>query len=244
MKADVKQKRPVNLRRAVSFTVLGTMVLAAVYISAVLVLSKLSYVSLVRDRSEYVLMLLQCLLGIAGVCLPALLEKRHDFVIPSNMMILYVLFLYGAIFLGEVMAFYYRVPHWDTFLHTLSGAMLGALSYSVITFLNKSDGVPINMSPLFVAFFAFCFSMTMGMLWEIYEYGMDVFFGTNMQKFLLQGGAPLMGQAALVDTMKDLIVDAIGAFVMAVVGYISLKRDRIFINKLLFRRRKKPVKDS
>lgn len=244
MKADVKQKRPVNLRRAVSFTVLGTMVLAAVYISAVLVLSKLSYVSLVRDRSEYVLMFLQCLLGIAGVCLPALLEKRHDFVIPSNMMILYVLFLYGAIFLGEVMAFYYRVPHWDTFLHTLSGAMLGALSYSVITFLNKSDGVPINMSPLFVAFFAFCFSMTMGMLWEIYEYGMDVFFGTNMQKFLLQGGAPLMGQAALVDTMKDLIVDAIGAFVMAVVGYISLKRDRIFINKLLFRRRKKPVKDS
>ena len=243
MRADVKQKRPVNLRRVVSITVLGTMVVAAVYISAMLVLSKLSYVSLVRDRSEYVLMLLQCLLGIAGVCLPALLEKRHDFVIPSNMMILYVLFLYGAIFLGEVMAFYYRVPHWDTFLHTLSGAMLGALSYSVITFLNRSDGVPVNMSPLFVAFFAFCFSMTMGMLWEIYEYLMDVFFGTNMQKFLLQGGAPLVGQAALTDTMKDLIVDAIGAFVMAVVGYISLKRDRIFINKLIFRKKRKAVKE-
>ena len=237
------KKRAVDLRRVVGLGVLSTMLVAAAYITTMLILAGLGKVQPARERSDYVLMLLQCLLGIAGVCLPALLEKRHNFVIPSYMMILYVLFLYGAIFLGEVMAFYYRVPHWDTFLHTLSGAMLGALGYSVITFLNNSDGVPVNLSPLFVAFFAFCFSVTMGMLWEIYEYGMDCFFGTNMQKFLLEGGEALVGQQALADTMKDIIVDAIGALAMAVIGYISLKRDKLFVNKLLFRRNK-PQKDE
>ena len=78
----------------------------------------------------------------------------------------------------------------------------------------------------------------MGMVWEIYEFLVDRFFGTNMQKFMLEGGEQLIGQQALADTMKDIIVDAIGAFVMAVVGYISLKRDKIFVNKLLFRRKK------
>lgn len=239
MKRNKKPKRPVEFRRVVSIVVLATMLAATVYISVMLIVASTTEATLARSQSDYVLMLLQCLLGIAGVCLPAMLEKRHNLVIPSNMMILYVLFLYGAIFLGEVMAFYYRVPHWDTFLHTLSGAMLGALGYSVITFLNKSDGVPVNLSPLFVAFFAFCFSVAMGMVWEIYEYTVDVLFHTNMQKYAVEGGAALMGQQALADTMKDIIVDAIGALVIAVIGYISLKRDKIFVNKLLFKRRKK-----
>lgn len=239
MKYDPKQKKPINWRKVISIGVLATMLAAAVYIAVMLVIASVTDAELVRSRSDYVLMLLQCLLGIAGVCLPALLEKRHNFVIPSNMMILYVLFLYGAIFLGEVMAFYYRVPHWDTFLHTLSGAMLGALGYSVISFLNKSDGVPVNLSPVFVAFFAFCFSVSMGMVWEIYEFLVDRFFGTNMQKFMLEGGEQLIGQQALADTMKDIIVDAIGALVIAVIGYISLKRDKILVSRLIFRRRKK-----
>ena len=199
----------------------------------------LSYCFRQLRARDYVLMLLQCLLGIVAIILPSVLQKRHNFIIPSNMMILYTLFLYGAIFLGEVMAFYYKVPHWDTILHTFSGAMLGALGYSIISFFNKTDGVPVNMSPAFVAFFAFCFAMTMGMLWEIYEFSVDYFFGTNMQKFAWEGGVPKVGQEALMDTMKDIIVDTVGALVMSVLGYLSLKHKTGFVDKLIFHRGKK-----
>ena len=154
------------------------------------------------------------------------------------MMVLYTLFLYGAIFLGEVMAFYYNVPHWDTFLHGLSGAMLGALGYTVISVLNRSDSVPVNLSPLFVAFFTFCFAMTMGMIWEIYEFSVDSLFGTNMQKFAFEDGTGKIGQAALMDTMKDLIVDTIGALTMSIIGYISLKHKTGLVDKLIFKSHK------
>ena len=84
------KKRAVDLRRAVGLGVLSTMLVAAAYITTMLILAGLGKVQPARERSDCVLMLLQCLLGIAGVCLPALLEKRHNFVIPSYMMILYV----------------------------------------------------------------------------------------------------------------------------------------------------------
>ena len=191
-----------------------------------------------RTKSDYVLMLLQCALGIVAIIGPNILQKRHNFIIPSKMMVLYTLFLYGAIFLGEVMAFYYNVPHWDTFLHGLSGAMLGALGYTVISVLNRSDSVPVNLSPLFVAFFTFCFAMTMGMIWEIYEFSVDSLFGTNMQKFAFEDGTGKIGQAALMDTMKDLIVDTIGALTMSIIGYISLKHKTGLVDKLIFKSHK------
>lgn len=237
---ETKQRRKINWQKVISWVVLNTLILATIYIIVVLCLApKETDVIFERTKSDYVLMLLQCLLGIVAIILPSVLQKRHNFIIPSNMMILYTLFLYGAIFLGEVMAFYYKVPHWDTILHTFSGAMLGALGYSIISFFNKTDGVPVNMSPAFVAFFAFCFAMTMGMLWEIYEFSVDYFFGTNMQKFALEGGVPKVGQEALMDTMKDIIVDTVGALVMSVLGYLSLKHKTGFVDKLIFRRGKK-----
>lgn len=234
-----REKRALDWPRITGLFVFISLALATIYIVVVLVLAPAHADTIFeRTKSDYVLMLLQCLLGIAAIAIPSLLQRKLNFVIPSNMMVLYTLFLYGAIFLGEVMAFYYKVPHWDTFLHALSGAMLGALGFSVITFLNKTDGIPINMSPLFVAFFAFCFVMTMGMLWEIYEFTVDYFFGTNMQKFALEGGAGLVGQAALKDTMKDLIVDTIGALIMSIGGYLSIKYKTGFVDKLIFKRRK------
>lgn len=240
---DSKQKKKINWQKVISWGVLVTLIAAMVYIIVVLVLAPAhTEVIFERTKSDYVLMLLQCLLGIVAIALPNMLQKRHNFIIPSNMMILYTLFLYGAIFLGEVMAFYYKVPHWDTILHAMSGAMLGALGYSVISFFNKTDGIPVNMSPAFVAFVAFCFSMTMGMLWEVYEFSVDYFFGTNMQKFAMEGGVDKIGQAALMDTMKDIIVDTIGALVMAIIGYISLKYKTGFVDKLIFRRKKSSEK--
>lgn len=96
-------------------------------------------------------------------------------------------------------------------LHALSGAMLGALGFSVLTFLNKTEGIPVSMSPAFVALFTFCFALALDVLWEIYDFTVDALFQTNMQKYALEGGEALTGQAALQDTMGDLIVDFIGA---------------------------------
>ena len=188
-----------------------------------------------RSRQDYVLMLLQCLLGIAAILVPARLMRRWDVEIPRVMVLLYIAFLYCAIFLGEVRSFYYNVPHWDTILHTFSGAMLGALGFSIIAIFNNTERIPLNLSPMFIAMFAFCFALALGGVWEIYEFTMDAVFGTNMQKFALDDGTLLVGQAALSDTMKDIIVDAIGALVMSVVGYISLKYKKGWVEKLMIR---------
>ena len=187
---------------------------------------------LVRIKGDYALMLLQCILGVFAMMLPGILKKRINLEIPSNMLIIYAGFLYSAIYLGEVRSFYYTVPHWDTILHTFSGAMLGALGFSFISFLNKTDNVPLNLSPLFVAVFTFCFAVTLGVVWEIYEFTIDLILKTNMQKFAMKNGEPLMGAAALADTMKDLIVDTLGALFMSFMGYISLKHEKGWLEKM------------
>ena len=188
-----------------------------------------------RVKGDYVLMLAQCILGVIALMLPSILWKRIQLEIPSKMLILYALFLYCAIYLGEVRAFYYNVKNWDTILHTFSGAMLGALGFSFITFLNKTDLVLRNLSPCFVATFSFCFAVTLGVVWEIYEFTADGILHTNMQKFGLEDGTPFAGRLALMDTMKDLIVDTIGAAVMSVIGYFSLKYQKGWVEKLLLK---------
>lgn len=188
-------------------------------------------------KSDYVLTLLQCILGIIVIFLPSILERRLNLAVPNFMFVLYVIFLYAAIFLGEVRSFYYRVPHWDLILHGFSGLMFGALSFSVITLLNDIESIETHLSPAFVAVFAFTFALSMGVIWEIYEFAVDGIFGLNMQKYLTETGEPLVGRAALMDTMLDLIVDAIGALIMAVIGYISLKHEKNWISTFLLRRK-------
>lgn len=185
-----------------------------------------------RTKNDYVLMLTQCTLGVVAMFLPGLFERKFKIEIPSNMLILYTLFLYCAIYLGEVKSFYYHVPHWDTILHTFSGFMLGALGFSFVTLLNKTEVVPINLSPLFVVIFSFCFAVTLGVFWEIYEFAFDGMLGLNMQKFALEGRVDLIGRAALIDTMKDLIVDSLGALLMSIIGYISLIYKKGWVEKL------------
>lgn len=193
----------------------------------------------VRIKTDYILMLSQCVLGVIAFFLPNILSKKLKIVIPSNMYIVYVIFLWGAVFLGEVRNYYYKVPHWDTILHTCSGAMLGALGFSFVNILNKHEKVHVELSPIFVALFAFMFAITLGVIWEIYEYTFDGLLGLNMQKFALENGTMLMGRAAVSDTMEDLMVDAVGAFAMATIGYISLKYKKGWIEKLLIRTRNK-----
>ena len=184
-----------------------------------------------RVKGDYVLMLLQCCIGLLAMLIPGFLMSKFRLSIPTFMMIVYAVFLYCAIYLGEVRNFYYTVPHWDTILHTFSGAALGALGFSLVSLLNKTEALHMSLSPVFVALFAFGFAVSLGVVWEIYEFLADSILQTNMQKFALENGEPLIGRDALTDTMKDLIVDVIGAFVISIIGYISLKHEKGWLDK-------------
>lgn len=186
--------------------------------------SNLENIEGVRVKADYVLMLIQCILGVVGLFLPSIISKKTKIIIPTNMYILYILFLYAAVFLGEVRDYFYKVPHWDTILHTCSGAMLGILGFSFVNILNKHEKVHVELSPAFVATFAFGFAIVLGVIWEIYEFTADGLLGLNMQKFALKDGTQLMGRAAVTDTMEDLIVDSIGAFIMSLI--------RVYIAKI------------
>lgn len=192
----------------------------------------------IRTKSDYVLMLLQCVVGIFALLLPGLIEHKLNLVVPSRMMILYAIFLYCAIYLGEVRDFYYVIPHWDNILHATSGGMLCALGFSFIVLLNRTDRVPVNLSPVFICVFAFSFAVTLGVFWEVYEFAFDGILGLNMQKFALKDGTQLMGRAALTDTMQDLIIDSISAFAVSIMGYISLIYKKGWIERLLLKMHK------
>ena len=147
------------------------------------------------------------ILTLLVMLLPSIMEKKMKIDFPSEFDIVVVLFIYAALFLGELYSFYERFWWWDTMLHSFSGIILGNIGYALVSYLNTSSSTDINLSPIFVALFTFCFALAIGALWEIFEFSMDSFFGLNMQK------------SGLVDTMKDLIVDTIGAMLFSVLGY-------------------------
>lgn len=180
----------------------------------------------IKIKSDYQLMLVQCILGIVVMFLPSVIQKKFKLAIPGYMFVLYFIFLYCAIYLGEVRNFYYAVPHWDTMLHTFSGAMLGALGFTIAELLSDSPNQKVQLSPFFIAFFGFCFAIAAGAIWEIYEYTIDSIMKLNMQKYAFEDGTFKIGRAALNDTMKDIIVDVIGALIIAVLGYIIKKREQ------------------
>ncbi len=132
--------------------------------------------------------------------------------IPSEFEALTVVFVFASLFLGEVRGYYVRFWWWDAALHTASGFLLGILGFLLVYVLNEKDNIEFHMKPGFVALFAFMFALGIGALWEIFEFAMDSLVGMNMQKSGLQ------------DTMWDLIVDAVGAGTIAVLGYGWLKR--------------------
>ena len=177
-----------------------------------------------HSDSDYLLMLMQCILGLVTIHLPSILERRLRFELPGLLYGFYIVFLYCAIFLGEVRSFYYLFPRWDSILHFFSSLMTGFFGLMVVTILNRDRHVSMNLSPLFVCLFAFCFSVTIGSLWEIYEFIGDGLLGLNMQKFMTAQGELLVGHNALRDTMKDIIVDVLGALLASVIGMISIRR--------------------
>jgi hypothetical protein len=140
--------------------------------------------------------------------------------IPSEIQIVAVLFVFATLFLGEVRDYYQRFWWWDATLHTTSGLLLGMLGFMFVYMLNEDRHVDLHMRPSFVALFAFFFAVAVGAVWEIFEFAMDEFFGTNMQP--ATAGDP----SGLTDTIQDLIVDTVGAAVVSFAGWRYLARAR------------------
>ena len=122
-----------------------------------------------------------CLLSLALFILPSIIQHSLDITLPNTLEIIIYLFIFSAEILGEINNFYGLVPFWDTMLHTLNGFICAGIGFSLVDLLNQS-GQKINLSPLYVAIVAFCFSMTIGVLWEFYEFGADNILKLDMQK--------------------------------------------------------------
>jgi hypothetical protein len=162
-----------------------------------------------------------CVLTLVLFMLPDFFEKRVRVDVPDTLEVIILLFIFAAEILGEIQEYYLSVPGWDTMLHTANGFLAAAIGFALIDILNREDKFAISLSPVFVALVAFCFSMTIGVLWEFFEFGLDMFLGTNTQKDTLIGGYLDIG---LIDTMKDLLVNFIGAAVFSAIGYFYIKR--------------------
>ena len=191
-----------------------------------------------------------CILTIVLLYIPSWLQVKLHIELPPPLEITILCFIFAAAILGEVNAFYVNVPNWDTMLHTLNGFLAAAVGFSMVLLLNDDERLTFDLSPFFLALVAFCFSMTIGVLWEFFEFGMDYFFHTDMQKdtvinsiytvaldptrtnkvvavkgiqdVVINGESLGLGgylDIGIIDTMKDLFVNFIGAVVFSVTGF-------------------------
>ena len=123
-----------------------------------------------------------CVLTMGLFMMPSVLERKLDIDLPNTLEIIILLFIYAAEILGEIGAYYVTYPYWDTVLHTLNGFLCAAIGFSLLDILNRHSRARIHLSPLYLAIVAFCFSMTVGVVWEFFEFTMDQFFLLDMQK--------------------------------------------------------------
>lgn len=197
-----------------------------------------------------------CVLTLMLFLLPAFVESTFNVRLPTLLEIIVLLFIFAAEILGELGDYYVRFTFWDTMLHTLNGFLAAAVGLSLIDILNRSERFDLHLSPFFVALISFCFSMTIGVLWEFFEFGMDYFFHTDMQKdtivtsissvllnpngvndpikikditdTMVNGyslGIDGYLDIGIIDTMKDLFVNFIGAVVFSVFGFFYTKHE-------------------
>lgn len=211
-----------------------------------------------------------CGLTLILFIVPSFIEKNFHIVLPDTLETIIFLFIFAAEILGEISAFYIYVPFWDSMLHTLNGFLAAAIGFCLVDLLNRDKHFTFQLSPVFMSVVAFCFSMTIGVLWEFFEFTMDTFFLLDMQKdtvvtaissvmldpaggntptaihgisSVAVNGRPLgLGgylDIGLIDTMKDLLVNFIGAAVFSTIGFFYVKNRgrhsfaRRFIPKVL-----------
>ena len=123
-----------------------------------------------------------CVLTLILFMLPSTLERKLDLDLPNTLEIIILLFIYAAEILGEIGAYYVTFPYWDTVLHTLNGFLCAAIGFSILDILNRHNDGRFHLSPLYLAIMSFCFSMTVGVIWEFFECTMDQLFFLDMQK--------------------------------------------------------------
>lgn len=200
-----------------------------------------------------------CGLTLLLLLVPTFVERKIHVDLPDTLEIIIMLFIFAAEILGEIQAYYITFPYWDTMLHTINGFLCAAIGFALVDILNRSERFSIQLSPIFLAITAFCFSMTIGVLWEFFECTMDQLFLLDMQKDTVvttissvmldpaggnhptaikgitdvivvtaDGAQHPLGlggylDIGILDTMKDLFVNFIGAVVFSVIGYFYVK---------------------
>ena len=195
-----------------------------------------------------------CVITLLLFIVPSFIQVNLRIELPSALEITILLFIFAAEILGEIQAYYIKFPFWDTVLHTINGFLMAAIGFALADILNRSKRISFQLSPVFLAIVAFCFSMTIGVLWEFFECSMDMFFGLDMQKDTILNSIssvmldPIGGNTptsiqnitsvtvngqdlglggyldiGLLDTMKDLFVNFIGAVVFSIIGYFYVK---------------------
>ena len=123
-----------------------------------------------------------CLLVLILFILPFFIQQNFGIQLPTTLEIIILLFIFAAEILGELEGYFITYPNWDTMLHTTTGFLSAATGFSLIDILNRNSRIKFHLSPIYVALAAFCFSMTVGVLWEFFEFGMDRLFHLDMQK--------------------------------------------------------------
>lgn len=220
------------------------------YILRILVIASL-VLSAIRGEYENVFV---CTLSLLLFMAPAMIEKKLKMDLPSTLEIIILLFIFAAEILGEIHNYYMRFPYWDTMLHTLNGFLFAAVGFSLLDVINRDTHFKFQLSPFYLAIVAFCFSMTIGVLWEFFEFLCDTFLRTDMQKDFIvntissvaldptKSNTPIVigdihsvsvnGQdlglngyldIGLVDTMKDLMVNFVGAVIFSIIGFFYVK---------------------
>lgn len=166
--------------------------------------------------------------GIILATIPQLIERWGHFEFPAAELVVYFIFLIMSILLGSGMQFY-DIPMWDKYEHLFSATMFAGLGYGIFGALSKKKDLE-QTSPFLISLFAFTFGLSVGTCWEFYEFTVDSLFGMNLQR-----ARGLMARAALMDTMGDLVADALGSLLIAVIGYIMIKRNPHKIQAFLFK---------
>lgn len=154
-------------------------VVAAVYIVLRLLVILVMVAQFFNGNFENVFL---CILTLILFLLPTIFEKSLQIDLPNALEIIILLFIFAAEILGEIRAFYTTFAYWDTMLHTINGFLCAAIGFSLVDMCNRHKRVSLSLSPVYMAIVAFCFSMTIGVLWEFFEFGMDEMFGLDMQK--------------------------------------------------------------
>ncbi len=154
------------------------LVYAVYFVLRVLVILMLVAAAINRSYENVLL----CILTLFLFMLASAFERRLHIDLPDTLEIIILLFIFAAEILGEIQDYYITFPYWDTMLHTTNGFLCAAIGFALVDILNRTERVSLNLSPFYMAVVAFCFSMTVGVLWEFFEFSMDYFLHFDMQK--------------------------------------------------------------